>query len=167
MAASTLINYIPGSYLNISSPGALGKFLTAELQKISTTTTLANTQIAAMQAAWTPFTPVLTPTSGAFTTLTSLSAYMQDGKTVHCRIDVTITSIGTAVGPITMSLPVLPVTGPSQAALGRESANTGKSIACRIKPGTLTTSGLVNYDGTDTAIAALSRYEFNFTYECA
>lgn len=46
MTASTLINYVPGSYPNIKDPSALGKFLTAELQKLNTSITLLNTLMA-------------------------------------------------------------------------------------------------------------------------
>lgn len=55
---------------------------------------------------WKSYTPTVSPTSGAFTTLGAVSgAYERTGKTVKFRASVTITANGSAAGAISISLP--------------------------------------------------------------
>ena len=76
--------------------------------------------------AWTAYTPAVQPVSGSFTAASATGAYKQIGKTVFCRIIVTVTTIGTGSGGIIASLPVTALAANSGAIWGgRESAAYG------------------------------------------
>ena len=64
---------------------------------------------------WIPYTPVATPTSGAFTNVVGGGSYKQIGKTCHYQWSLNFVNNGTGSGTITLSLPI-----------------TAKSIACGV-----------------------------------
>ncbi len=73
----------------------------------NTTNIAANTaDIAAIKAAWTAYTPTVTASSGAPTTVSATGRYIQNGKTVIAEMDIIITSVGTATGALRATLPV-------------------------------------------------------------
>lgn len=68
--------------------------------------------------AWTSYTPVVTAGSGAFTSVTPTGRWQQVGKRVDYRIDIIITTNGTAAGQVYATLP-LPIREPTPI-FGRE-----------------------------------------------
>lgn len=57
------------------------------------------------QSPWKTYTPTVTPTAGSFTTVSAAGEYKMDGKIGHIHVLVTVTSVGTASGFVTVSLP--------------------------------------------------------------
>jgi len=115
--------------------------------------------------AWTTWTPTITAGSGSFTTASGSGRYIQIGKTVFFKLDVTITTVGTGSGCVF----TLPVTASAswtagQVASGREDALTG--LACSAKLATSTTASVSRYDngniasgGNGTVIRLMGTYE--------
>jgi hypothetical protein len=56
--------------------------------------------------AWTAYSPTVTPETGSFTTISSNGHYRKLGKTVLFRMEIFITTNGTAAGSIYATLPV-------------------------------------------------------------
>jgi hypothetical protein len=114
------MSYVSGNFPNISDKNALGKFVTEEYQKIENAATLAAQQlaadeaniaantaaIAAIEAAWTSYTPVVISGSGTLTTVSATGSYQTIGKTVLFQITITITTNGTGSSYIDATLPV-------------------------------------------------------------
>lgn len=67
--------------------------------------------IAAMQAAWTAYTPTVTASSGAFTTVSATGRFLAIGKTVFVKVAINITTVGTASGIVQATLPNTSVGG--------------------------------------------------------
>ncbi|MEH2476254.1 hypothetical protein V1281_002577 [Nitrobacteraceae bacterium AZCC 2161] len=57
---------------------------------------------------WAAFTPTISPAGGSFTSVTCPMRFKQIGKTVHYSGMLTTTTIGSATGTVTVSLPVPP-----------------------------------------------------------
>ncbi len=109
-----------------------------------------------LAAAWTPYTPTVTSGTGTFTSASATGAYVQVGKIVSFRIEVTVTTNGTAATNIAATLPVADVNRHN--ASGFERALTGKVVR-----GSLNSGGKVtflyydnSYPGADGAIFVLS-----------
>jgi hypothetical protein len=80
-------------------------------------------------AQWVTWAATVGATSGAISTVTINAArFLQRGKEVQVRLDVTITNNGTGSGAVTIALPVTGLTNGGVLA-GREMALTGKSLA--------------------------------------
>lgn len=88
---------------HINSVDELRQWMEEELRRIAQ-------HVADVEGPWTAYTPVLTPGSGAFTSAVASGRYKQIGKTVHLQIRVNITTLGTAAGGFTVSLPPIGVT---------------------------------------------------------
>jgi hypothetical protein len=110
---------------------------------------------------WNPFTATLVPTSGAITTQSSNATSLAIGKLVFVSIDITVTTIGTGVGPLTFNVPVAPVR--NTIIPGREGI-TGKMIQAVLTAGSLSAS-MFNYDNTAPGFANGSNYNFSGSYE--
>lgn len=113
------------------------------------------TQIPAVS--WEVWTPVFTASSGTITAYTVNSArYLKRGKEIQVRLDVTITTNGTAASSLLSTLPVSSVTNGGVLA-GREDVVSGKMLQGKVSGSTLT---ILNYDntypGADTARIILS-----------
>jgi len=101
---------------------------------------------AAIAPAWTAYTPTITAGSGTFTTVSATGRYLTIGKVTHVKIEVNITTNGTAAGYIVATLPNTAV---GFAALsGRERNVSGKMLAGMIGVLSSTTTTCVNYDNT-------------------
>lgn len=94
--------------------------------------------------------PAVTAGSGSFTSVTGTTRFLRLGKLVFIRIEVTITTNGTAGTFIQVALPVTSANigvGKVQMLAGREVATTGFSVM-----GTINNSSLVmtirKYDNT-------------------
>ena len=73
---------------------ALVPLLGADLDDIATSINIAN--ILTLPGAWTPYTPNVVATAGAFNTVSATGAYFKFGRMVVVRIIITLTDIGTA-----------------------------------------------------------------------
>lgn len=123
------------------------KQLVTAAQGLDSRLTTDEATLTAMQAAWTPYTPTVTPSSGAFTTVSASGRYKQIGKTVHVGLLVNITTNGTAAGNIQVSLPIQ-CSGLCYAAItGREVNVTGKMLQGYIAGGS-TAMYIWNYDNS-------------------
>lgn len=116
-------------------------------------------------AAWTAFTPTITASSGSITTKSGVGWYKQIGKTIHCRVALTITTNGTGAGNIIFTLPVAPKLDTRFFNLGLNNTN-GTTLLCYTDNSTgngllfILSSGA--YPGADGAVLHSS-----LTYEAA
>lgn len=111
------------------------------------------------------WSPTIAPTSGAFTTITLNAArYLQIGKWVVGMVDYTITSVGTASGVTTITVPVTAASNNVGACYGMEIVSTGTMIGGQVS----NSQGIVvrRYDGTG-GMATGYRNVINFGYEAA
>lgn len=70
--------------------------------------------------AWTAYTPTVTSATGTITAYTATGRYYQIGKLVFVEFNVTITTVGTAAGNATITLPVTPNASFNYALCGTE-----------------------------------------------
>lgn len=139
IALNNMAVQIKGSFNNI-----LSRFVTDEAN-IATNTA----SIAAMQAAWTVWTPTVVPQAGAFTTVSATGGYLVIGKLVHFCLTITITAEGTAAAGVGMST-ALPIgtTARAAVAMATETAAVGFSGYGRIPGGGTTISQILKYDNS-------------------
>lgn len=80
---------------------------------------------------WSTYTPTVGSGTGAITASTKTGRYRRlFGKTVIVRVHIVLTTVGTAGGALTFSLPLNASTAlPDQTFSGRESSTTGKVVA--------------------------------------
>jgi len=129
-----------------------------------------SSQLIALQAApaitagpWTVWTPTVTPGAGAFTTVSATGGYFAIGKLVHFSITITITTVGTAAGTMTIALPV--GTAKRNAAVFAEDFGaTGNVGFGRIIATQTTISSILKYDNS-TYIAAGNNVVLTGIYE--
>jgi hypothetical protein len=118
-------------------------------------------------AAWVDWTPTVSPSAGAFISLTINSArYSQTQKIITCSFDITINNVGTGSGALLISMPFASIAAGNGSAMGvyRERSVTGDQGFCN-RSGT-TTCFLLKYD--QTAILNSGRsFAGTFTYEAA
>lgn len=111
-------------------------------------------------AAWTAYTPAVTTTGGAPTTVTKTARYIQIGKTVHWWAEVTLTTLGPASGNLHIDLPT---TSQNFTAFHGRDDNTGLSVQGRCFAGAATVY-IVNYNNT-SCVAAAAHVTISGTYE--
>lgn len=112
--------------------------------------------------AWATSSPVPTASSGTLTTASSTIAYKKVGKILYCEGSITVTTVGTGTGTLSIQLPFTLVRTITFA--GRENVINGLVYGASI-----TTAGVLSilkYDNT-TAIAAGATFPFSFTAEAA
>lgn len=118
-------NTISGTKAQFNTALTDGDFATLDGTETLTNKTLtapaATGSLANFGGAWTAFTPTVTATSGAPTTVTPIGAYTQVGKRVDFTVNVTITAKGTAAGGLVFTLPVVAKTTRKAAFSVRES----------------------------------------------
>jgi hypothetical protein len=100
-----------------------------------------------MGAAWTSYTPTLTPQSGTLTTASAVGRYKQVGKLIFVSISVTLTNIGTASGAISAALPFTANSSGYAILAGREGASTGTMLQGIIASGSSGVS-ILTYSNT-------------------
>jgi hypothetical protein len=112
------------------------------------------------------YTPVAAVGSGSITTLGTVQGGVKAfGKTVTVRIDVTVTTAGTAGTSLSFTLPAASISGPEQVLVGREVGSTNKALTGWIQSNS--SVAFVNlYDGS-FYIADGARYILEGTYEVA
>ncbi|MCP3370779.1 hypothetical protein [Bradyrhizobium cajani] len=118
--------------------------------------------------AWTSYSPTLSCVSGTLTSASATGSYKQLGKTVFLRVVVTITTLGTCVTGLNISLPVNPVASIEMSIQGKNVV-VGQNFTGRIRsdatPNNSITS-LTKFDGTlgmanGDVIAITGLYEAN------
>lgn len=115
--------------------------------------TIANVVNCFPNIASTAYTPVVTATTGTFTTASAIGSYYIVGKTVYFELAVTITTVGTASGNVLATLPFTTnVSAGVQTFNGVERAITGKTLQGFVSANTNSMT-IRNYD-TTTVIAA-------------
>lgn len=115
--------------------------------------------------AWSVSSPAPFPSaSGAYASASSTVAYVQEGKKVFCRGQITVTSVGTAVGALCLNLPF---TLASRITFGgKEAAVNGLMFSADVLSSGLMT--LLKYDNTWSGyIANGTVFPFNFVAEAA
>jgi hypothetical protein len=96
--------------------------------------------MAAIDGAWTSYTPTITAGSGSFTSVSATGKYRTVGKTTNLQIKVTITTNGSAATTVNATLPN---TNANDCVLfGRESAVLGSQVMGAISAGA-TATGIV------------------------
>lgn len=139
-----------GVHLKSISTSSSGRVIDGDDSIVSpagsyTYSSFVNARQIKIAAQWQDWTPVFTATSGTITTYTVNSAkYLQRGKEIQIRLDVTITTNGTAASAITSTLPINGV-GNGGVLAGRENTVTGKMLQGRVQGAVLT---ILNYDNT-------------------
>src|SRR5262245_27950170 len=94
------------------------------------------------------YTPIITASSGTFTSVSATGGYVRCGKLAHVRILITITTNGTAAGSVLATLPFTAAGSPSFATwAGRANAVPGKMLQ-GIVGSSATTISIFNYDNT-------------------
>jgi len=96
--------------------------------------------------AWTPYTPVVTPNTGAFTTVSATGRYQRIGRTVFVQIAVTITTNGTAAGYVNVTLPL--ATAAAGYMGGVDSGASGKALSGTMFAASATNVVVRFYDST-------------------
>lgn len=114
--------------------------------------------------AWTSWTPTVTAGSGTFTSVSGSGKYTQIGKTVIWRVDITITTVGTASGAVLFTIPVTSAVSVGMIGSGREDALSGKALTCKLT--TTSQASSLNYDNT-SPIGAGSILRLSGQYEAA
>ena len=118
-------------------------------------------------AAWETWNPTFTPSSGAFTTVTTTFArYGRIQNTVYVSMDVTLTNVGTGTGVLFFTLPITARTGTSGLSCGtwREIAVYGYSGIAAVDS---TTSGSLRRYDNASYVAANERFTVSMQYEAA
>ena len=115
-------------------------------------------------AAWTAYTPTVTPGGGSFTTVSATGRYKVLGKTVWMEAAITITTVGTATGTLALSLPVGTVNGDG-ACVFRDINVSGKTGSGQLAGGNSSIVNILTYDGVTSFIAASAVIKTSCTYE--
>lgn len=123
------------AYLTAGSSGCIVQIETAasgtsgRIQNDGTNNTVVDqtlfSDIAALDSAWTAYTPTISATSGSFTTVSGSGRYKQIGKTVWFKATATITTNGTASGTLLMSLPATAQAANAAFGTGRDATAGG------------------------------------------
>ncbi len=120
---------------------------------------------ATAQDAWTAYTPTLTAGSGSFTSASATGAYQRVGKDVHVRVDVLITTVGTAATSLIFTLPVAPKSLTEMIIPGRR-VTDGATYSARVTSALGTSGTATRFDGV-FGISSGERIVFTGTYEAA
>ena len=103
---------------------------------------------------WFNYTPTLSTPGGAFTSASAVGKFNVIGRQVNLKVDVTITTIGTATG-VWFSVPIATATSSTGGlpVYGRENAVNGKMLEGKFQSST--TIGLSYYDNTSPTASGL------------
>jgi hypothetical protein len=117
-------------------------------------------------SAWRTFNPVVTPGSGAFTTVSATMRYTVIGKTVFVAGQVVITAAGTASGVLNLTLPFNLKATNTYTGTGRATAISGKLLQVngdQVSPGRI---AIAVFDNT-TAIQSGESLAYSYAFEMA
>lgn len=118
---------------------------TANIATNTSNISTLQTKTSGYEAAWTTWAPTVVPGSGSFTTVSAAGAYLAIGKLVHFTVTITITTVGTAGGAMSIALPIGTAKRPA-AVIAQETVTTGL-----VGFGRILTSG--------TSIVSILRYD--------
>jgi hypothetical protein len=96
---------------------------------------------------WQTYTPTLSASSGTLTTATGTGLYRRRGNIVYLKMDINITTNGTAAGELRFSLPIATTGTYGNTFHGKERGLTGKAVVGFANGGGATVCGLQFYDG--------------------
>lgn len=120
----------------------------------------------AIKPAWTAYTPVITPSSGAFTTTSAVGSYLVLFGICHFQVALTFTTVGTGTRP-RVSLPVQASAGSiGMPILAYEGALSGDTGRLGILPGGLT-GQIADYANADLLAGNGSVIYINGSYPIA
>lgn len=114
---------------------------------------------------WRSYTPTLTVT-GSFTSVTPTGKFRRVGKNVEVDIRIVITTVGTASGTFSASLPFTAAAGTGSIMAGAEIVATGKSVKGVINPSTSTVTSITYHDNTSLLASGVTLI-ISGTYEAA
>ncbi len=115
--------------------------------EVTGTLPTANGGLGNTAGAWTVWNPTIVPQSGAFTTSSATGGFYTIGKLVHFAVTLTITTVGTASGSMSIALPTGTAARPSTVVVS-ESVTTGNIGFGRILSGGTTVAVILKYDNT-------------------
>lgn len=151
-AGSVALSLVAGNAGNLNSGTLLAARMPALTGDCTTSagavaTTCTKINGVDQTAAWTAYTPTVTCGTGPPTTFSVTgSSSRAIGKTIAITISLVITTIGPCVTPLTLTLPVAPLT--NGFLVGGENQLNGKVVKIPLNAGSTTTGGLTNYDNT-------------------
>lgn len=146
----------PEHLLNSSSSGL-------EAAVLAVATAIAN---AGVNAVWIPWTPTVTAGSGSFTAVSGSGRYIQIGRTVFFKCDITITTIGTGSG-CSFTLPIAAQTTTGHIGSAREDATTGNAGTIKLNSSAVSAT-VIRYDnGNITSGGSGSLIRCSGMYEAA
>lgn len=114
--------------------------------------------------AWTAYTAGVSAGAGTVTSVSNTSAYLQLGKLVFFRLNLTITNIGSASGAMYVNLPV--ATKANNTITFREGAVAGVVFALVFSTGS-TTAQIIRYDNNNPTWANNFTITATGSYEAA
>lgn len=97
---------------------------------------------------WSDYTPVLSAGAGTLTSATATGSYAQRGKIMTVRVQIVITTNGTASSTLRFTLPIATAGTLGAVFHGKERATTGKSVEGFVDGGGQSIVALQFYDGT-------------------
>lgn len=113
---------------------------------------------------WTTYTPTIGSQTGTIGTTTIIQAkYLQMGTIVFLKIQFSITSIGTASGYLTASVPATLLPAGTNVLFGREIAVNGKSV--EMTPTNAVAAAAITYYDNTSPIAAGVNFVIQGFYE--
>lgn len=99
---------------------------------------------------WTPYTPIISSTSGNLVTTSATGNFLTSGKTTFFNATLTLTNVGNATA-INFTVPIGSfATGGSYVFVGRENSVTGNMYQGRLDQNTSVVSAIQTYGGAAT-----------------
>ena len=123
----TTESYYVSSVLN-AIPATAGAINLTSAAYISGILPVANGGTGNAGGAWTAYTPVITASTGSFTTVSATGYYQVIGKTCFVSVNITITTVGSASGLIYATLPFTSAARIQIGGWGMETSSTGNML---------------------------------------
>jgi len=153
---------IGATYRQTDANSTYGNLTGLLWNKVGTGTTLGTDWLVDFEGRWISYTPTLTASAGTFTSTTTTGAYTMYGKTVHARIKIVVTTVGTATGGMIVTLPVNTSTQ-QMMGYGREDVSTGMMLQARWNSSSQ--CQIWRYD--NASVIAANTFYVSLTYEVA
>jgi hypothetical protein len=152
-----------GLYLNFDTGTNIyfGNGASGQVGEIDSSGNLSLSGNITATAGWVSYTPTITSSLGAYTTVSGVGRYFKVGKMVTVSITITVTTVGTASGQTLATLPFTAGATSIFTMMGRETAVTGLVYTGTIQPNSttvqiqsylnafgLTAGSILNIEGT-------------------
>lgn len=154
-----LVTYLPRTMPTL---GGDQLYLQQELASIANAIGALNNTLKGYEAAWTAYTPTVTPDTGTIGSASATGRYLKIGKIVHIQLVVHVTTVGTGGGYLNVTLPFN--TAGLSVIAGWENAITGKMCQGETY-GPSTALQLRMYDNTSPIVANYNLL-LGGVYEC-